>query len=127
MDEDESEQLLATLINWLVREMTCNTCIHELIYYQVRIVPSTKSALVTRKLCSTLVTYFCKSLSSWIKCIRTLICSFCNGLQVPERSLDDYPPTWDLLPHLTDDQLLCVLLLSIDVADEVKKLNRPAE
>ena len=119
--------MLFRSINWLVREMACNICMHELTHYQVRIVSSTKSALVTKKLCSTLVTYFCKSLSSWIKCIRTLICSFCNGFPVPEKSLDDYPPTWDLLPHLTDDQLLCVLLLSMDVADEVKKLNRPAE
>lgn len=110
LDEDESEQLLATLINWLVR-----------------IVSNSKSALVTKKLCSTLITYFCKPLSSWTKCIQTLICSFCSGISVPEKSLGDYPPTWDLLPLLTDDQLLCVLLLSMDLAEEVKKMNRPVD
>lgn len=38
-------------------------------------------------------------------------------------ALDNHPSTWDLLPQLSDDQVLILLDFAMNLADEAKKLS----
>lgn len=38
-------------------------------------------------------------------------------------ALDNHPSTWDLLPQLSDDQILVLLDFAMNLADEAKKLS----
>lgn len=103
LSEDDSRQLLQKFIHHLVAKPAIS--------------------IATRKLCSTMAMYFCKPLSVWTRCIRSLVCSFNRQAPVLDDSLDEMPSTWDLLPNLTSGQLLCLLEFAMDVADEAKKLQ----
>ncbi|OCK81775.1 hypothetical protein K432DRAFT_7196 [Lepidopterella palustris CBS 459.81] len=99
----------------------------SLIYWLIHLYGDSNGASVTKKLCSTLTIYFCKPISSWSQCIRTLVCSFVAVKPVLEDELSEYPSTWDLLPSLNDEQLRCILRFSMDLAEESKKMNKPAD
>ncbi|KAH5645414.1 hypothetical protein HBI51_115790 [Parastagonospora nodorum] len=101
LTEEHSEQLLSTLINHLVSR------------------PAT--SIATRKVTSTLAQYFIKPISVWTQCIRSLVVSFAVGQPVLDEALDQHPSTWDLLPRLSDDQLLVLLDFGMSLADEAKK------
>ncbi|KAF2823707.1 hypothetical protein CC86DRAFT_58908 [Ophiobolus disseminans] len=106
LTEEHSNQLLTTLINHLVSR------------------PS--SSIATRKVSSTLAQYFTKPISAWTQCIRSLAVSFSAQQPVLDDALDGHPSTWDLLPQLSDDQLLVLLDFAMNLADEGKKLtNNP--
>jgi hypothetical protein len=107
LSEEDSEQLLLKLI-------------HHLISHPIM-------SIATRKLCSTLATYFCKRMSAWTRCVRSLVCSFSRQVPCLDASLTEMPSTWDVLPQLTNEQLLCLLELSMNLADEGKKLTQPAD
>jgi hypothetical protein len=103
LTEEHSEQLLSTLIHHLVARPT--------------------SSIATRKVSSTLAQYFTKPISVWEHCLRSLVVSFAAQQPVLDDALDSHPSTWDLLPQVTDDQLLVLLDFAMNLADEVKKLS----
>ncbi|KAJ4363307.1 member of the karyopherin-beta [Ascochyta clinopodiicola] len=103
LNEEHSAQLLSTLIHHLVSR------------------PS--SSVATRKVSSTLAQYFTKPISVWSLCIRSLVVSFAAQQPVLDDALDSHPSTWDLLPQLSDDQLLVLLDFAMNLADEAKKLS----
>jgi hypothetical protein len=49
--------------------------------------------------------------------------SFSVQQPVLDDALDGYPSSWDLLPQLSDDQLLVLLDFAMSLADEAKKLT----
>ncbi|KAJ4367041.1 member of the karyopherin-beta [Neocucurbitaria cava] len=103
LTEENSEQLLSTLIHHLVSRPT--------------------SSIATRKVSSTLAQYFTKPISVWIQCIRSLAVSFAVQQPVLDEALDNHPSTWDLLPQLSDEQLLVLLDFAMNLADEAKKVS----
>ncbi|KAJ6198457.1 LOW QUALITY PROTEIN: armadillo-type protein [Bipolaris maydis] len=86
LSEEESEQLLSTLIHHLVSRPT--------------------SSIATRKISSTLAQYFTKPISVWTQ---SLAASFAAQQPVLDAALSKHPSTWDLLPQFSDDQLLVML------------------
>jgi hypothetical protein len=68
-----------------------------------------------------LAQYFIKPISVWTECIRSLVASFAVGQPVLDDALNQHPSTWDLLPQLSDDQLLVLLDFGMNLADEAKK------
>ncbi|ORY16085.1 armadillo-type protein [Clohesyomyces aquaticus] len=103
LSEEASQQLLYKLVHHLVLR------------------PSF-SSVATRKLCSTLAQYFCKPIAAWTMCIRSLAVSFAQGQPVLDDALSTHASTWDILPSLSDDQLLCLLEVGMNLADEAKKI-----
>ncbi|KAH7348156.1 armadillo-type protein [Pyrenochaeta sp. MPI-SDFR-AT-0127] len=103
LTEEHSEQLLSTLIHHLVSRPT--------------------SSIATRKVSSTLAQYFTKPISGWTECIRSLAVSFIVQQPILDEALDNHPSTWELIPQLSDDQLLVLLDFSMNLADEAKKLS----
>ncbi|KAF1947052.1 hypothetical protein EJ02DRAFT_334677 [Clathrospora elynae] len=103
LTEEQSEQLLSTLIHHLVSRPT--------------------SSIATRKVSSTLAQYFTKPISVWNQCIRSLAVSFAAQQPVLDNALNEHPSTWDLLPTFSDDQLLVILDFAMSLADETKKLS----
>jgi hypothetical protein len=103
LTEEQSQQLLSTLIHHLVSKPT--------------------SSIATRKVSSTLAQYFTKPISVWTLCIRSLAVSFAVQQPVLDDALDTHPSTWDLLPQLPDEQLLVLLDFAMNLADEAKKLS----
>jgi hypothetical protein len=71
---------------------------------------------------STLAQYFTKPISVWTQCIRSLAVSFSAQQPVLDVALGNHASTWDLLPQLSDDQLLVLLDFAMNLADEAKKL-----
>lgn len=82
--------------------------------------------MATRKVSSTLAQYFTKPISVWTQCIRSLAVSLTVQQPVLDDALDSHQSTWDILPQLSDDQLLVLLDFAMNLADETKKLsNQP--
>ncbi|KAF2868410.1 armadillo-type protein [Massariosphaeria phaeospora] len=103
LNEQESEQLLLKLVHHLVAHPA--------------------ASVATRKLCSTLAQYFTKPISVWTQCIRTLVVSFALQQPVLDDAIDGHSSTWDVLPQLSDQQLLVLLEFAMNLADETKKLS----
>jgi hypothetical protein len=103
LSEQESEQLLAKLIQHLVSHPA--------------------SSISTRKLCSTLAQYFTKPISTWGQCIRSLAVSFALQQPVLDAGLESHPSALDVIPHLPDERLLVLLEFAMNLADETKKLS----
>ncbi|KAL6164616.1 member of the karyopherin-beta [Exserohilum turcicum] len=101
LSEQDSEQLLSTLIHHLVSRPT--------------------TSIATRKISSTLAQYFTKPISVWTRCIRSLAASFAAQRPVLDAALSEHPSTWDLLPQFSDEQLLVMLDFVMSLADESKK------
>ena len=49
--------------------------------------------------------------------------SFAAQQPVLDDALESHPSTWDLLPQLSDDQVLVLLDFAMNLADEAKKLS----
>ncbi|KAF2731242.1 ARM repeat-containing protein [Polyplosphaeria fusca] len=103
LSDEDSRQILSKLISHLVSR--------------------SESGASTRKLCSTLAQYFCKPISSWVHCIRSLALSFAHGQLILDDSIESYPSTWEVLPQLSDAQLLLLLDFAMVLADEAKRMS----
>ncbi|KAF2205138.1 hypothetical protein GQ43DRAFT_363051 [Delitschia confertaspora ATCC 74209] len=103
LSDQDSQQLLSRLINYLVKD------------------PSRSN--VTKKLCSALAQYFCKATTTWEKCVRSLACSFMKQSPCFGDALDELPSTWDIVPQLNYDHLICLLDFTMELADQGKKLG----
>ncbi|KAF1850945.1 ARM repeat-containing protein [Cucurbitaria berberidis CBS 394.84] len=106
LSEDDSEQLLSTLIHHLISR------------------PS--SSIATRKVSSTLAQYFNKPISVWTQCIKSLAVSFALQQPVLDDASDSHPSAWDLFPQLSDEQLLVLLDFAMNLADEARKPSNPS-
>jgi hypothetical protein len=92
-------------------------------YVQRHLVSQPSSSIATRKVSSTLAQYFTKTISVWSLCLRSLVVSFAAQSPVLDDALEGHPSTWDLLPQLSDDQILVLLDFAMNLADEAKKLS----
>ncbi|KAI9818503.1 MAG: hypothetical protein M1827_000562 [Pycnora praestabilis] len=106
LDQENVQPLLYRLISWLVRLSSQD-----------------EGPLVVRKLCSALVAYFLRPNVSWEKCIRHLICSFCNGEAILLESMGQYPATPDLVPRLSHPQAAAAFWFSSTLVEEVGKIS----
>ncbi|KAK0099684.1 hypothetical protein ONS95_013423 [Cadophora gregata] len=76
LSDEDAQALLQTLIGWLIR------CLN-----------GSESALVVRKLCSTLVAYFLQFSSSWERCIKHLMLCLCSNEALPYAALESSQET----------------------------------
>lgn len=97
--------LLDTLINWIVRS-----------------VAEGATALVIKKLCSTLAVFFIRFPDKWIHCIRHLICCLC-GHRVSPNDIDSCPSTTVLLEKASSAQKIVALWFCTIFLEEVSKLD----
>ena len=72
---------------------------------------------------STLAQYFTKSISVWEQCIQSLAASFAAQQPVLDDALARHPAMVDLLPKLSDAQLLVLLDFAMNLGDEAKKTS----
>jgi len=107
LTEENSQQLLTTLIHHLVSRPT--------------------SSSATRKVNSTLAQYFTKPICCWTQCLHSLAASFTVQHPVLDDSLHSFPSMLDILPHLADAQLLILLDFTRNLAEEGKKLPKLPE
>ena len=97
--------LLDTLINWIVRAVTEGA-----------------TALVIKKLCSTLAVFFIRFPDKWTCCIRHLICCLC-GHRVSPDAIDSCPSTAELLRKASSTQKIVALWFCAIFLEEVSKLD----
>ncbi len=95
----------------------------RLLLWVVRLVNAAEGALVLRKMCASLVTYFLRPSVSWQHCIRHLLCCFRAGSAVAQQSLSEYPPTDELVRQLSQLQLLTGLWFCVGLVEEVGKTD----
>lgn len=91
--------------------------------HQIRLTAQGEGQIVIRKLCSTLVLYFSRPVSSWTYCIRTLACSFHAGTAISEEALERYGPIEGIISVLSPQQITSLLSFSMIFAEEVDKLD----
>ncbi len=77
--------------------------------------------MVTKKLCSTLVTFFLRPTVTWTRCVRHIICALSTGHEVHEESLDDFGPTIGIIQTLRPAQLKAALWFTSMLVEEVGK------
>ena len=97
--------LLDTLINWIVKA-----------------VAEGSTALVIKKLCSTLAVFFIRFPGKWTHCIRHLICCLC-GHRVSPDDIDSCPSTIKLLRKASSAQKIVALWFCAIFLEEVSKLD----
>lgn len=106
LSDDDAQVLLQNLIGWLIR------CLGN-----------GEGALVVRKLCSTLVSYFLQFSMSWTRCIRHLLYCFCKNQAVPYQSLAEAPDTPILIENLSHDKAIVIFWFAATLVDEVGKTD----
>lgn len=95
----------------------------RLLLWVVRLVNAAEGALVLRKMCASLVTYFLRPSVFWQHCIRHLLCCFRAGSPVAQQSLSENPPTDELVRQLSQLQLLTSLWFCVGLVEEVGKTD----
>jgi hypothetical protein len=90
-------------------------------------VNSSEAPFVLRKLCTSLVTYFCRPISDWSFPIRQLICAFHEGHFVPEDMIQNIALTDDIMNRLNTIQMITVLWFSTYLVQELLKLDLPEQ
>ncbi|KAF1998896.1 hypothetical protein P154DRAFT_438214 [Amniculicola lignicola CBS 123094] len=103
LGEDDSRQLLIKLLHHLVSHPA--------------------SSVATRKLCSTLAQYFCKPISVWTQCVKSLAASFIQQQPILDDQLQSQPSTWDIFSQVSDAQLKILLEFAMNLADETKRIS----
>ncbi|KAG4442578.1 hypothetical protein IFR05_001908 [Cadophora sp. M221] len=84
LSEEDAQALLQTLIGWLIR------CLN-----------GSESALVVRKLCSTLVAYFLQFSSSWENCVKHLMLCLCTNEALPYVALENSQDTASMVENIS--------------------------
>jgi hypothetical protein len=83
-----------------------------------------ESALVSKKLCSALVSFFIRAPSVWERCVRQIVCSLHKGA-VWQLSLedDDLPRTLWVVKQMSHDYVLRLVWFITILAEEVSKVD----
>lgn len=119
---------------WEIREADCayretlgsedvTLLLNRLLLWVVRLVNAAEGALVLRKMCASLVTYFLRPSVSWQHCVRHLLCCFRANGAVAQQSLSENPPTDELVRQLSQLQLLTGLWFCVGLVEEVGKMD----
>ncbi|KAK5121938.1 hypothetical protein LTR85_004510 [Meristemomyces frigidus] len=95
----------------------------RLISWLVRLVRDGESALVTKKLCSTLTTYYLRSPVLWKRPLLHIASSMQSGDTLPEASFEMGRAMVDALHGLSNDQIVVLLWFSGTLADEVGRME----
>ena len=106
LSEEDSQTLLATLINWLIR------CLE-----------TSEGPLVLRKLCSTLVVFFFQFSSSWQNCVKHLIYCVYMRSAVPYESSQDAPDMHSMIRELPDTKAVVIFWFASTLVEEVGKTD----
>lgn len=83
----------------------------------------TENSIITQKLCSTLAIYFLRPRAPWVRCVRTVICALGEGSTVNEHSLDQYPPSSQILSNLDHNNIIAALGFASTVAEDGGKMD----
>jgi len=110
LTEDDALILLTKLLDWLMQSIWQN-----------------EGLLVTRKICSTLVTFFMVPKSPWFKCIRHLMCCCMAGHAIPENSTYNFPTNTEVAAALYPEQLSAVLTFAQILAEETTKIDNESQ
>lgn len=95
----------------------------RLLLWVVRLVSAAEVAMVLRKTCTCLVSYFLQPAVSWEHCLRHLLCCLTVGDVVSHQHLSLHPPTAVLVGLLSQLQLLTSLWFSASLIEEVGKTD----
>lgn len=106
LNDEDAQSLLNTLVSWLVRCME-----------------NSEGALVVRKLCSALVTYFLQFSTSWQNCVKHLICCLYSGKALPYSALDEAPEIAVLVQGLSDSKAVAIFWFAAILVEEVGKTD----
>lgn len=106
LSQEDAESLLETLISWLVR------CVEN-----------SEGALVIRKLCSALVAYFLQFSTSWIDCVKHLVCCVYSGKLIPYASVHDQQDITSMVKGLSDLKAIAILWFAAALVEEVGKTD----
>ena len=98
----------------------------RLLTWLVRLVHSTDSPLVIRKVCSALVAQFLKSSTSWDRCLGHLLCCFAAGRVVGVEETRQSQPTNDIFLKLSMLELKTSLWFMTTLLEEVGKTSSKA-
>lgn len=106
LSDDDARALLQNIIGWLIR------CLRN-----------GEGALVVRKLCSTLVTYFLQFSTSWTNCVKHLMYCVCIEQPSPYGTLGDAPETAVLVQNMLNEKAIAILWFASTLVEEVGKMD----
>lgn len=95
----------------------------RLLQWLVRLANAGEGALVLRKLCSTLVTYFFRPSVKWDHCVRHIVCSMITGDILFPETVSTMGTLGDILTKLTSLEVTVVLWFATALVEEVSKIN----
>ncbi len=107
LSEADATSLLSRLVEWLIQ-----------------LVKAEESALVLKKLCSALITYYLRPSGALDRCIRFLIVSFQNGYSIPFESFNNEQISMSsAVAALSGAQVKTILWFAAGLVEEVNKVN----
>lgn len=95
----------------------------RLLQWLVRLAKAGEGALVLRKLCSTLVTYFFRPSVNWDYCVRHIVCSMITGDVVLPETVSAMGILGVVLSNMTTLEITVVLWFAAALVEEVGKTN----
>lgn len=104
MSESDTQELLGRLID-----------------HYVALVNAGESALVVRKLASSLVTIFLKPTTSWIRAVLHVAASLANGRYISEEQCQSLDLESAVLPAMSQSQVVALLHFSNTLAEDLDK------
>ena len=104
LDSDGAESLLMRLLTRIIELVSKN-----------------ESAMIVRKLCSALVTFFLRPVANWTKCIHHLACCFYKGEAVTQDTVSQFPEISLLISSLAPSRFLTMLWFTTSLSEEAQK------
>lgn len=89
--------------------------------HYVALVNVGESALVVRKLASSLVTIFLKPTTSWARAVLNVAASLANGNYVPEEQCQSVDLENAVLPAMSQNQVVALLYFSTTLGEDLDK------
>ena len=115
---------LLTIFRQTIEGDTVYTLLETLLSWFIRLVLQDEAAVVLRKLCSSLVSFFLRFSSVWVHCIRHLICSLHIGHVVALSTLKMNDSIELAVRQLSGAGLTAALWFSSSLADEVARVDQ---
>ena len=89
----------------------------------VQCLENSVGAMVLKKLCLTLVTYFIQFSSSWTRCVKHLLYCLSVKEALPYQTIDAAPEVAHILERISDDQVVAMFWFAASLVDEVGKTD----
>ncbi|KAI1074084.1 armadillo-type protein [Whalleya microplaca] len=106
LSDEDALSVLQNLISWLINSLE-----------------NSSGAIVVRKLCSALVTYFIHYSHTWTRCIFHLLHCLDLNSSVPQENLERSSPAEHIIQTLTLQKFLAVTWFTTALAEEAEKVD----